>query len=458
MISRRDIPSVDRLLAQVDDRGLGRYPRAAVTDALRAATDRLRLVLSAQTPLEGDADAWIFREAEALLATAFRPSLRRVVNATGVILHTNLGRALLSEDAVNALTDAAGRYANLELDLATGERGHRSVHVDALLQKLTGAEAAVVTNNNAAAMMLILDELASGREVIVSRGELIEIGGSFRLPDVLRKSGATLVEVGATNKTYLRDYEQAITPQTGLLLKSHQSNFRIVGFTTAPERRELVALGERHNVVVMEDLGSGLMLDLRPYGIPDEPTVQEVVESGMPLLCFSGDKLLGGPQAGIIIGKKSLVDRCKKNPLMRALRVDKLTLASLEATLRAYLDPTTMLEKIPTLRMLSTPLPELENQARTLAARLRELLGDRARVAVEEDASEVGGGTLPARSVPTRVVAVTPPSGEALWEEHLRRQDPPIMARMARGSLLFDVRTLLPGDDQAIVSALKEAP
>ncbi|MEK7709538.1 MAG: L-seryl-tRNA(Sec) selenium transferase, partial [candidate division NC10 bacterium] len=353
------------------DAALKGIPRARIVQAVREvlAGERGRLLegrAGAVTPLDADALA---RRVVVELSRAGVFSLAPIINATGVVLHTNLGRALLSPLALERLRRVGSAYSNLELDLKTKERGSRYVHVDGLLKRLTGAPASLVVNNNAAAVLLALESLARGKEVIVSRGELIEIGGEFRIPDIMRRSGAILREVGTTNRTHLRDYADAIGPETALLLKVHTSNYRVLGFTAQVPTRELVELGRSRGIPVMEDLGSGCFVDLRPYGFPYEPTVQEAVAAGLDLVSFSGDKLLGGPQAGIVVGKAELVERLKKNPLNRALRIDKLTLAGLEATLYAY-EAGNALETIPTLRMLTERLAAVRRRARRLLRRL----------------------------------------------------------------------------------------
>jgi L-seryl-tRNA(Ser) seleniumtransferase len=392
-----------------------------------------------------------------LLAQTGPFSLRPVVNATGVVLHTNLGRALLSPLALERLELTAGAYSNLELDLASKERGSRYAHVEALLRRLTGAEDALVVNNNAAAVLLALETLAHGKQVIVSRGELIEIGGEFRIPDIMLRSGALLREVGATNRTHLRDYTDAIGPETALLLKVHASNYRVVGFTADVSSRELVELGRERGLPVMEDLGSGSLIDLRPWGFPYEPTVQEVVASGVDIVSFSGDKLLGGPQAGIIVGRRGLVARLKKNPWNRALRIDKLTLAALEATLYAY-DAGRALETVPTLRMLAEPLADVRRRARRLLTRIPEDIRRRLAATVVEDQAQVGGGALPTVELPTAAVALgaTPAAARAL-DEALRRGDPPIIGRITSDRLLLDCRTVLPSQVAAVAGAIAAA-
>jgi L-seryl-tRNA(Ser) seleniumtransferase len=388
---------------------------------------------------------------------AQRPRLLRVINATGVIIHTNLGRSPLAAAALQRIQEVAGNYCNLEFDLSAGKRGSRHDHLEGLLQELTSAEAALILNNNAAAVLLTLNTLALGREVIVSRGQLVEIGGSFRMPDVMAASGALLREVGTTNKTHLRDYEAAITSETGMLLKVHTSNFRLIGFTQEVSLADLAALGHREGLPVVEDLGSGCLIDLSRYGLPKEPSVAEALEAGADLVLFSGDKLLGGPQAGIALGSKALIDRLKKNPLTRALRPDKLTLVGLEATLRLYRDEQMAVRQIPTLWMLTRPLPEVEIQARHLARSLRRRLSGQLQVQICPSIARVGGGALPQTDIPSRALCIeTPAFSPHRLEEKLRHSFPPIIARLEQHRLLLDVRTLFPVDHPLVVKALEE--
>jgi L-seryl-tRNA(Ser) seleniumtransferase len=453
----RGLPSVDVLVRAVSARPeVAVVPRARLTATVREVLDReRRRVLTAGGPAL-DAEALAAQIVEST-ARAGLFSLRTVINATGVVLHTNLGRALLSPLAVERLVAAASTYTNLELDLATKERGSRYTHVVPALRRLTGAEDALVVNNNAAAVLLALETLARGKEVIVSRGELIEIGGEFRIPDIMRRSGARLVEVGATNRTHPRDYAEAIGPDTALLLKVHSSNYRVVGFTAAVSSRELVEIGRERGVPVMEDLGSGSFVDLRPHGFPYEPTVQEVVGAGVDVVTFSGDKLLGGPQAGIVVGKSPLVSRLKKNPLNRALRIDKLTLATLEATLYAY-EAGEPLVVVPTLRMLTEPLAAVRARAQRL---LRSLpAGARARLhaRVIEDEAQVGGGALPTVVLPTAAVAVgTAELPARSLDEALRVGDPSVIGRIADDRLLLDCRTVLTAQVTELARALTRA-
>lgn len=394
-------------------------------------------------------------EAVALFSHMDRPSLRRIINATGVVLHTNLGRAILSPSALAAVEMCAGHYTNLELDLATGERGSRYSHVVGLLREITGAEAALVVNNNAAAVLLCLAALAAGRETIVSRGQLVEIGGAFRVPEVMAQSGSRLVEVGTTNKTYLSDYERAITPDTALLLKVHPSNYRILGFTQEVTTAELVSLGRKYNIPVMEDLGSGCFLDLKSYGLGDEPTVQEEVAAGVDLLTFSGDKLLGGPQAGIIVGREYLIKTIAKHPLNRALRIDKMTLAALEATLRAYRDPEKARREIPALWLLTMPQEELKQRAQKLYQLLAEKLGQKAELQLSQVFSRVGGGALPLAEIPSWGITVRPfHLSAAQTAERLRHGEPPVLTRIQEEALVLDLRTVLPGEETELVRVL----
>jgi L-seryl-tRNA(Ser) seleniumtransferase len=427
---------------------------AALTQALReeVAEERARR-LAGEPPRETDALA---AGAVARLERLFRPRLRRVVNATGVLLNTILGRAPLAPGILDDLTAIAGGYSNLEFDLETGQRGSRYSHVEAMLCRLTGAEAALVVNNCAAAVLLVVDAFARGREVVVSRGQLIEIGGSFRLPEVITGSGARLVEVGTTNKTYLSDYARALGPDTGLLMLSHTSNYRIIGFTAEVDRRELAELGRERGVVTVEDLGSGLLVDLTRFGVPHEPTVQESVASGIDLVTVSGDKLLGGPQGGLILGRKDLIATLKRHPLLRALRQDKLGLAALEGTLRLYLQPDRVVAEVPLFKAMAKRPDALKGEANRLAEMLAPLPGVAVRVV--EGTSSVGGGTLPGVELPTWLVAVRP---EALGVDELARRmrtgEPAVVGRIGEDQLLLDPRTLLEGDDSRVQAAMTEA-
>jgi len=397
------------------------------------------------------------------LEKRLRPSLRPLINATGVVVHTNLGRSLLPEDVFKQIFEVAVNYSNLEYHLEAGRRGSRYSHVEPILCELTGAESALVVNNNAAAVLLTLETLARGREVIVSRGELVEIGGSFRIPDVMARSGAILREVGATNRTHLRDYENAINENTALLMKVHQSNFAVVGFTSKVSMGELKELGRRHNIPVIEDLGSGNLVDLTPYGFTHEPTVQESLAAGADLVSFSGDKMLGGPQAGIIVGKAVLVERIKKNPMNRAVRIDKLTLAGLEAILSIYRNPEEALKRIPTLKMLSMPYMETKKRAQRLARHLRRKGLDTVEIDYMDTISRVGGGAMPLQELKSRGV-VLDLSGlshkgvnAAALERELRAGEPPVIARIEDERILFDTRTIRDRELSTLAECVKTA-
>jgi L-seryl-tRNA(Ser) seleniumtransferase len=450
----RSLPSVDQLLRVLASHPeVAAIPRVRLTALVREALDAERRRILGERGTPADAAALAARVA-ATVRQAGLFSLRPVINATGVVLHTNLGRALLSPQALERMTAVAAAYSNLELDLASKERGSRYSHVEGLLRRLTGAEDALVVNNNAAAVLLALETLAHGKEVIVSRGELIEIGGEFRIPDIMVRSGAVLREVGATNRTHLRDYAEAIGPATALLLKVHTSNYRVIGFTADVSSRELTALGRERGIPVMEDLGSGSLVDLRPWGFPYEPTVPEVVASGVDLVSFSGDKLLGGPQAGVVVGKGAIVGRLKKNPWNRALRIDKFTIAALEATLTAY-EAGAARETIPTLRLLTEPLAGVLTRARRVQRGLGAGVAERLAARVVEDRAQVGGGALPTVELPTAGVAVgaTDAAARAL-DVALRGGDPPVIGRLVDDRLFLDCRTVLPGQVTGLVKAL----
>jgi L-seryl-tRNA(Ser) seleniumtransferase len=449
----RALPSVDALLASVAGdlalRGIAR-PRltATVREVLGAERRRILETGAAAAAAEGLAGR-VVRLTE---TGAF--SLVPVVNATGVVLHTNLGRALLSPLAQSRLREVASAYSNLEMDLPRKERGSRYAHVEPLLRRLSGAEAALVVNNCASAVLLALETLARGKDVIVSRGELIEIGGEFRIPDIMSRSGARLREVGTTNRTHLKDYAGAIGPDTGLILKVHTSNYRVVGFTAAVSSRELAELGRARGIPVMEDLGSGCFVDLTRHGFPYEPTVPEVVAAGVDLVSFSGDKLLGGPQAGILVGRAALMERLAHNPLNRALRIDKFTIAALEATLGAY-EAGTALETIPTLRMLTEPLASIRRRAGRILLRAGADAGRRLGAQIVESRSQVGGGALPTVELPTAAIALgtTDRPAERL-DEALRGGRPPVLGRLLDDRLLLDCRTVLPSDVPALAARL----
>ncbi|WP_028840585.1 L-seryl-tRNA(Sec) selenium transferase [Thermodesulfobacterium hveragerdense] len=385
-----------------------------------------------------------------------RPSLQRVINATGVVIHTNLGRAPLAEKAIQEIVKVARFYSNLEFNLEEGKRGSRYAHVEEILIEITGAEGALVVNNNASAVLIALNTLALGKEVIVSRGELVEIGGSFRVPDVMKWAGCILREVGTTNKTHLYDYERAINENTGLLLKVHKSNFAIVGFTKEVSSEELVALGKKYNLPVMEDLGSGCLIDLSKYGYSKEPTVKDVLASGVDIVTFSGDKLLGGPQAGIILGKKEFIEKIRKNPLNRALRIDKLTLAGLEATLRLYRDETLAIEHIPTLKMILTPKEKLKKASLKLFRQLKKIDLQGFTFKVIESSGKTGGGSLPLLDLPSFVVGIySEKFSPQRLQEFLRKNNPPIITRIEEDFLVIDPRCLFPEDYPEILRAFQ---
>jgi len=452
------LPKVDQLLDSPPLAGLlERLPRRLVLEVVRRVLDDLRgRLLQGWQPQGDELEPGAVAQAAAQRARELaRPSLRRVVNATGVVVHTNLGRSLLARRALERLAELNRGYSNLEYDLAAGARGSRYQHATGILCELTGAEAALVVNNNAGAVFLCLQTLAAGREVVVSRGQLVEIGGAFRIPDIMARSGAILREVGTTNKTHLADYERAITPETALLLKVHTSNFAVVGFHQEVPLEEMCGLARRHNLPVMDDLGSGSLLDLAPFGLPREPTVTEALAQGADLVTFSGDKLLGGPQAGIILGRSDLVEQLRTNPLNRALRIDKLTLAALEATLELYREPERARQEIPTLAMITTPQPVLARRAAALVRRLRRLGLAGLEVGSRPGTSRVGGGALPLARPATRLVSLKAAGlSPTRLEQRLRAWDPPVICRLTDGDLLLDVRTMLPGDGAVIAEAL----
>lgn len=447
----RAIPSIDELVRGPDLKEACRtFSRSLVTEAATVVIESVRTdMLSGRREAlsEGELSAMVIDRLNVLT----RPAMRRVINATGTILHTNIGRAVLANEAAEAVALAARSYVNLEINISTGERGERDSLVEGLLMRFTGAPAACVVNNNAAAVLLCLNTLGEGKEVIVSRGELIEIGGSFRLPEVIKKSGCVMREVGTTNRTHASDYTSAITQNTGALFKAHTSNYTVVGFTAEVGLKELVDIGRKHNLPVVEDLGSGSLVDLTRYGLPAEPVVSDSIKAGAGLVTFSGDKLLGGPQAGIIVGEKALVDMVRKNPLKRALRIDKLTLAALEATLRLYLNQDTLCQTLPTLRMLARPLDEIEALAKEVARLLRARLGEGFSVTVEDAASVAGGGSLPGHGLLTKAVAITHiQKGADELSRIFLANDPPILGRINKDRFLLDMRTVEKAEDVVI--------
>ena len=443
----RKLPGVDSLieLCAATDFFKG-IPQTVIVSSIRSVIDdRRRAILNADPSINEQSllDSLMIEAVKHAVTKAMMPNLRPMVNATGVVVHTNLGRSLLAAEAVENLVAIASRYSNLEYDLAAGKRGSRYSSVEDLICENSGAEAAMVVNNNAAAVLLCLETIARNKEVIVSRGELVEIGGSFRVPDVMAKSGSILKEVGTTNRTHLQDYQNAIGPDTGLLLKVHTSNYSVVGFTAEVSLRQLVDLGADHQLPVMEDLGSGTFVDFSKYGLLKEPTVQESVNAGADLVTFSGDKLLGGPQAGLIVGKKKIVDQVKKNPLTRALRIDKLTLAALESTLRLYRDEEKAARLIPTLRMIMLPFQEVQKRARQLADALKNMGDVRMQIQLIERSSKTGGGALPLMELPSLCVGIQMKGiSPNTLEKRMRDNDPPIIGRIESDMFIMDPRTI----------------
>jgi L-seryl-tRNA(Ser) seleniumtransferase len=451
----RELPRVDDLLVHPRMTAVAAAHALALKAAREAVAETRARLLAGEGAVDVSADAVAARAAEILERAAAR-SLRRAVNATGVLLHTNLGRAPLSDAAQQALADIAAGFSNLQADLGSGRRSEREDHVQGLFQALTGAEAALVVNNNAAATVLALNTLAAGREVIVSRGEMVEIGGAFRIPEILKLAGCRLVEVGCTNRIHLRDYERALTPETGLILSVHQSNYRIVGFAEQVPVGELAELARAKKIPCAHDLGSGALLDLRAYGLPHEPTVPESLAAGADATLFSGDKLLGGPQCGIILGKKALIAAMHKNPFYRAFRVGKLTLAALEATLRLFLEPETLLEKHRLLSLMTAPDDGIRRRAESLAREIAASCAGWLAAEAQSGESEIGGGSLAGYPIPTVVVRLKPNgiSPDDL-SARLRQGDPPIFTRVQEGCVVLDVRTMLAGEEKLIVPALK---
>ncbi len=441
----RDIPSVDDLLrlAGVVE-AIERFGRLTVVEVLRRVLDRIRDAVREGgdvPPLDA-----IVAAAVAALEADNRSTLRPLFNLTGTVLHTNLGRALLAEAAIDAATAAMREAVALEFDLKSGKRGERDDHLRALVCELTGAEDATVVNNNAAAVLLVLNSLAAGREAIVSRGELIEIGGAFRMPDIMLRSGVGLVEVGTTNRTHARDYRDAIGPDTGLILKVHTSNYRIEGFTKEVGARELAAIAHERGLPLVNDLGSGTLTDLESFGLSHEPTVSEAIAAGADIVTFSGDKLLGGPQAGFVIGRSAFIERINRNPMKRALRVDKIRLAALEATLRLYRDPDRLSERLPTMRLLARPQADIRQQAARLAPLVEQAVKGTVHVSVIDCASQIGSGALPLATVPSAGLALAPPSGSGRMLAELaaamRHLPMPVIGRIERGALILDLRCL----------------
>jgi L-seryl-tRNA(Ser) seleniumtransferase len=444
MNSLRNLPSVEKLLGSADHL-ISEFGRPLTIDALRLTLDEVRARFKTDPETALPPIDLILAQAESHLSAWTAPTLQSVINATGVILHTNLGRAPLSKATIQAMTDAALNYSNLEYDLSKGQRGSRLIHAESVLQKLLGVEAALVVNNCASAVLLTLSALANKKRVVIARSQLVEIGGGFRVPDVMKQSGAKLVEVGTTNKVKLSDYEDELT-DAALVMRAHRSNFKIIGFTEEPDLKAIVDVARKANVIVVDDLGSGALIDTARYGLAHEPTVQESLAAGIDLVLFSGDKLLGGPQAGLIVGRKDLVDRIKKHPLARAVRADKTCLAGVAATLTHYLKDEAERE-IPIVRMMSmTP-----GQVKVRAEAWRDALG---QGEVVESESTVGGGSLPEESMPTFVLALSVKSPEKFLKR-LREANPPVIARTENDKVLFDPRTVLPGQEDGLLAALR---
>jgi len=456
----RGLPGVDQVLERCKkDPFFEDIPKTVVVNTVRQTLDtrRNRILAADQNFLEESlSDSALMESVKAAVGKAMTPNLKHLVNATGVVVHTNLGRSLLPDVVMENVALIAGRYSNLEYDLEAGKRGSRYSSVEGILCEISGAEAGMVVNNNAAAVLLCLETMARNKEVIVSRGELVEIGGSFRVPDVMAKSGGILREVGTTNRTHLKDYEQAIDEQTALLLKVHRSNYSIVGFTAEVSLKELVALGTGHGKPVMEDLGSGTFIDFSKYGLVKEPTVQESVAAGADVVTFSGDKLLGGPQAGLIVGKKPILDRVRQNPLARALRIDKMTLAALEATLRLYRDEQKAIRRIPTLHMLTMDLAEIANRASRLTESLKEIGDSRLHITLIDLSSKAGGGALPVLDLPSKCLRIKIQDMPVnTLEKNMRQNTTPIIGRIEDDGFVVDPRTLRDDDLPIIRSAFE---
>ena len=456
----RQIPSVDELLVTSGIKSmLSTIPRALVLRAIRQVLDELREEIRKATVGDEMPDVGLSTVVDQItrrVSILSQPSLRQVINATGVIVHTNLGRSPVPKQVITAFNSLAGCYSNLEYDLNTGKRGSRYVHVQDILRELTGAEDALVVNNNAAAVLIALDTIAKGKEVVISRGQLVEIGGSFRMPDVMRKSGAKMFEVGTTNKTTIRDYEAAIVSDTTLFLKVHMSNFQIVGFTQEVSLEELVGLGRKYSIPVMEDLGSGCLIDLSRYGLKKEPTVQDSVEKGADIITFSGDKMLGGPQCGIILGKKDIISKIKANQLNRALRVDKLTLIALQETLSMYRDEEKAIRQIPTLRMICQSYPSVCRKAERLRGLIGKIDTSNFVISLSDGFSQVGGGALPLEEIKSRLLCLSPRRLSASHiVEFLRYYDPPVVVRLEKNNVLLDLRTIQEKEVKIVAAAIQ---
>ncbi len=454
----RSIPSMDScLVALAKEEKLQDIPRPLLHKAVKEFLNSIRMAIKDGKEMTKPSLELLYPQMLNYVIQNTKPRMCRTLNATGVVIHTNMGRSVLAKAAVQAIEQAIVGYSNVELDLSTGGRGSRQALVEDLLCHITGAQAAMVVNNNAAAVLLTLDELCKGGEVIVSRGQLVEIGGSFRIPDVMEKSNAFLREVGTTNRTHAKDYIKAINEKTVALLRVHTSNYRIVGFHKDVSLAEMVNIGKTYNLPVIEDLGSGSLIDLSAYGLPDEPTVQDVVKSGVNVVTFSGDKVLGGPQAGIIVGDKVYVDKMRNNPLHRALRCDKCTLAALEATLRIYTDVEKALQHIPTLRMITMSAQDILQKAQQLLNLLQEHFHAHMSLSLQDDVSRVGGGSFPERDLRTTLVCIKPKNiSSTQLKQKLLNTTPPLLGRLEENSFCLDVRTLSDDDVQEVVKVLYE--
>jgi len=456
----RRIPSVNGLLNHPEGkRMIEIYGRENFLKTAREVLEDLRKeILELPVPGMGEGDLVsenILKKIESHLVQKLAPSLRRAVNATGIVIHTGLGRAILAQGAREAIWNVTKGCCTLATDIETGLRGHRDIHINRLLCELTGAEAGILVNNNAAATVLILNTLAKGKEVILSRGQLVEIGGSFRLPEVMETSGSILREVGTTNRTHLKDYEAAINEKTGAIMRVHHSNYRIMGFAEEPEIEELVELAKKYNLPVIDDLGSGALVDLKEFGLETEPVVQRSINAGADVVCSSGDKLIGGPQSGVIVGKADIVNKIRNNPLMRAFRVGKLTIASMEATLKLFLNPEKLKKRHPTYKMFSLSLKELNKRAAKVANKLRKTVSERAQVWVEGGESQVGSGSAPEETIPTKILCLKAFNlGPENLAKKLRRNEPPIFSRVYRETVLLDFRTIQPDEDELVEEAL----
>ena len=457
----RKLPGVDSIIEIAKaDQFFDHIPRTVLIRAIRSVLDARRQAILQNTHENSEeylSEQGIKASVKQFVEKASTLNLRRTINATGIVVHTNLGRSLLAEEAIKNLIEISGRYSNLEFDLEKGKRGSRYAAVEDIICEISGAESAMVVNNNAGAVLLALETVASKKEVIVSRGELVEIGGSFRIPDVMAKSGGILREVGTTNRTHLRDYENAINNQTALMLKVHKSNYSVVGFSTEVPLKDLVKLGRKYELPVMEDLGSGTFVDFSRYGIAKEPTVQESVQTGADIITFSGDKLLGGPQAGLIVGQKKYIDRIKNNPINRALRIDKMTLAAIEITLRYYRDPEKAVQKIPTLRMLLQSTIDLQEKAVRLTKRLEMIGSEDLTIRMVDLASKPGGGSMPMLELPSKCLGIIV-NGMSVnrVERTLRRHTPPIIGRIEDNMYIMDMRTIQDDELETIQNAFEK--